>query len=439
MNKLTKKVIHVVSIVDYKTLEKYLEDMALKGWLIEKYNTFTMEFRKIEPTKYRFNVSLFYNASPFDYPDEEDTKSYQELCEESGWTLATSTKIFQIFYASAKENPVPIHTDPMEEYRIIKSTYFKTEFIGLISILLVFLSGFLNISRFDYTDLYSNIVIWSMITPFFMLIFILPYIYSMTYLLRAKNSVKNGGDLPKTSHRLAKIRGNGILILALIYLILTIVIILWQPGSNQIKYIYLLAFLPGIFGGVLGVLYVKFVKKRNRTRVKNIVVFIVSLVIIIVVSISLVFTLIGRYVIETDDDHERVPKEHKILRLSDLGINGEITSNHIWESSSFLVPVYHDYYEISGKKSIGTEYIIAKNETISSYIYEEILKECQGKSYRHVFKGDNKIWQADRVHYLDDDYSNVIIKKANVIVVLDGDFDFSDPTVIEVCRDLLAE
>ncbi|WP_432409344.1 DUF2812 domain-containing protein [Wukongibacter sp. M2B1] len=435
MDKLTKKVIHIVSIVDHKTLEKYLEDMALEGWLIKKYNTFTMEFRKIEPTRYKFNVSLFYNASPFDYPDEEGTKSYQELCEESGWTLAASTKIFQIFYAPAEEKPVPIHTDPMEEYRIIKSTYFKTEFISLIMLLLVSLSGFLNLARFDYTDLYNNMSLWNMLTPFIMFIFALPSLYSIFYLLKAKKSVKNGGNLTETSYRFAKIRGNGMLLFALMYLILTIIIVIWQPGLNQRRYISFLAFLPGIFGAVLGLWYVKFVKRKKRSRRKNIIIFIALLVITIVASTSLIFTLIGRSVDRAYDKHE--PKDSKVMTLSGLGIDEEIDRNHLRKEWSIFVPIYIDYYEVADKISISTEYIMARNETIASYIYEEILKECRKKSYKHVSKGDNEMWEADRIHYLDDDYYNVIIKRGNVIVVLEGDFDFSDTKVIEVCRALL--
>ncbi|WP_432664657.1 DUF2812 domain-containing protein [Wukongibacter baidiensis] len=439
MDKLTKKVIRVITIVDYKTLEKYFEDMALRGWLIEKYNTFTMEFRKIEPTKYKFNVSLFYNTLPFDYPDEEGTKSYQELCEESGWILATSTKVFQIFYVPAEENPIPIHTDPMEEYRIIKSTYFKTEFISLLSLLLVSLSGLLNIARFDYTSLYSNMYLWSMLTPLIMLIFASPAIYSIVYLIKAKKSVKSGGDLPETSYRFAKVRGNGMLLLALIYLILTILIVILEPALNHSRYISLLAFLPAIFGGILGLWYVKFVKRKKRSRRKNIVVFMALLVMTIVVSTSLIFTLIGRVVAKTDDSYGLDPRNYKAITLSDLGIYKNIERDHLWERGSIFVPVYFHYYERSGKTSISTEYIRARNEKISSYIYEEILKEYQDKSYKHVFKGDNKIWRADRIHYLDDDYDNVIIRKGNIIVVLEGDFDFSDSKVIEVCRDLLKE
>lgn len=437
MDKLTKKVIRIVSIIDYKTLEKYFEDMALKGWLIEKCNTFTMEFRKIEPTNYKFNVSLFYNTTLFDYPDEEGTKCYQELCEESGWTLAASSKIFQIFYAPAEENPVPIHTDPMEEYRIIKSTYFKTEFINLIFLLFISLSQLIHIARFDYTFLYSNIRLLSIVNPLILFIVALPSIYSIFYLIKAKKSVQDGGELPKTSYRLAKIMGNGTLILALIYLSLIIIILIWQPGLNQKVNTIFVAFLPAIFGGALGLWYVKFVKRRKRSRSKNIVAFIISSAIAILVSTSLIFTLIVRSTGKADNKHEFNPRDYKAIRLSDLGIDNDIDRDYLREKSSIFVPEYSRYYEASGKVDIRTEYIMAKNETISSYIYDEILKEYRDKSYKQVSEGDNKIWQADRVHYLDNDYDSVIIKKANVIAVLDGDFNFSDPKIIKVCKELL--
>ncbi|QZY57313.1 DUF2812 domain-containing protein [Crassaminicella profunda] len=438
MNKEKKKVPFCVSIVDYKALEKYLENMALKGWLIEKYNTFTIEFRKIKPAKYKFNVSLFYK-SPFEYSNEEKINTYQERYEELGWTFVKNKKVFQICYALEEVDLIPIEIDPVEEYKIMKSTFYKTEFISLISLLPVSLIGLSNIVRFDYTDLYRNMALWGMLTPLFMLMIIFPFIYNMFYLRKVKRQVIKGKGLPVSSWRAVKIKNKSMLFIGLIYLIFTILII-GQSISYQKNYIYLAGFLPAISGVIFAVWYKKFVKKRKRAIRKNIVMFIALLAITIALSISLVFGVMIKLV--SNHDKNRVKdavnfKDYKVITLSDLGVENEIIKNNLRKEGSIFVPEYYTYYEIADKKSIDTEYIKARNEKICNYIYDAMLKKMLSKSYNHVIKGDHKKWEVDEVYYLNDDYNYVMMKKDNVIVMLDGDFDFSDSEIIERCKKVL--
>jgi hypothetical protein len=243
--------------------------MALEGWLIEKFNTFTIEFRKVKPAKYKFNISLFYKH-PFEYSNEEKIKNDQEKYEELGWT---------------------------------------------------------------------------------------------------------------------------------------------------------------------------FVKKKKRSKKKNIVIFSLLLVITIAVSTSLTFGMIFKSITEDmDKEVEEVDlKGYKVLKLSDFGIDAHKIKNNLWKDSSIFVPVYCNYYEIANKKIIDTEYIKARNERICNYIYNEILKEKSSKSYYHITKGNPKKWEANEVHYFNDDYDHVMIKKENVIVIVEGDFDFSDTKVVEKCKKLLKE
>lgn len=439
MNKEKKKVFFSVSIVDYKTFEKYLESMALKGWLIEKYNTFTIEFRKVKPAKYKFNVSLFYNP-PFEYSNEEKFKNYQERYEELGWTFVKNKKLFQICYALEEDNPILINTDPIEEYKMRKSIFYKTELISLISIMFLSFIVLSNLTRFDYTFLYRNMTLWRMITPIFMLLMTLPYIYDLFFLMKVKRAVKEGKKFPITSYRTAKFKSNSILLIQLIYAVFTIGM-MGKSILDRGSYTYLIALLPAVSGILFALWYKKFVKKKKRSKKKNIVIFIVLAVITIVVSTSLTFGIIVKSIIgDTDKEVEKVDlKGYKVLTLSDFGIEADKIKNNLWKESSIFVPMYYDYYEIANKKSIDTEYIKARNERICNYIYGEILKEKSSKSYYHITKGNPKKWEADEVHYLSDDHNFVMIKKDHVIVILEGDFDFSDTKVIEKCKKLLKE
>lgn len=44
-----KRIPYVFTLLDYKAMGEYFEKQALKGWMIEKINPFTMEFKRIDP------------------------------------------------------------------------------------------------------------------------------------------------------------------------------------------------------------------------------------------------------------------------------------------------------------------------------------------------------------------------------------------------------
>jgi hypothetical protein len=47
---------------------------------------------------------------------------------------------------------------------------------------------------------------------------------------------------------------------------------------------------------------------------------------------------------------------------------------------------------------------------------------------------DKLVWNVDCGYYLKDDKSEVVIQSGNIIYFFDGDLDFSDKDIIEICR-----
>ncbi|MBR2028002.1 MAG: DUF2812 domain-containing protein [Oscillospiraceae bacterium] len=139
----TKRVFAQFTFFDRTGIQAFLEKQAQKGWILEKISSYGWKFRRTEPQKIHFSVTYFPEASIFDPVPGENQKSFWELCEHTGWKLASNNAQMQIFY-NETENPVPIETDPQTELETIdksaKKSYLPSFYIltacGVLQLLL---------------------------------------------------------------------------------------------------------------------------------------------------------------------------------------------------------------------------------------------------------------------------------------------------------------
>jgi len=99
---------------DQTAIQEKLENMAEKGWMLEKTGSFLWTYKRMEPKKLRFSVTYFPDASDFDPGPTDDELTKMDYCLQDGWTPVTSWGVMQIF---CNENPdaVPIETEPVAQ------------------------------------------------------------------------------------------------------------------------------------------------------------------------------------------------------------------------------------------------------------------------------------------------------------------------------------
>lgn len=450
MSKDTKKKIIFASIMDYKNSEKYFEKMAAKGWMISNIGKMFHIFKKIEPKDLDFNVSLFYKTSQFDYPDDTPYNDYENLCKESGWDLVFSNNIYQIFCKEKDSEALPIHTDSSEEYRIVKSIYIKTELFTVLLFLYMMFMGFNNIRKFNYEDILSNLSIFSLIFPFFVgIMFLTMIIPAGIWLLINRRNAMEGRELYFFSDRIIFFKRTIYNISMFFYIAFILYGIF---GNFSDGYVMLAAFIPVTLGAIVGGYCVKRFKTVKRTRKQNKVFFLVAVSITIIVSISSVMI----FVISTDrSSGEDLSNEGKrYLELSDFNSDAVAGRSHGRNKSSILVKEYRYHYETLARKagddelySVNTIYIEGKSEDISNFIFKDFMKDEEKYYYGYGYDNevdiefidyikpvDKVLWNADRGYYLKDDKSEVVIQSGNIIYFFDGDLDFSDETIVEICR-----
>jgi hypothetical protein len=116
---------------------EYLEEMAEKGWMIEKVGHYMAKFRAVEPKRLKFYVDVYEEGGPLTPEKTEESEEYRKLCQESGWTFITSLDYLQFFYADRDSEPVPIQTDEEIEQKIIEFTLWKKELFGIFMLLAI--------------------------------------------------------------------------------------------------------------------------------------------------------------------------------------------------------------------------------------------------------------------------------------------------------------
>ncbi|MBU5257173.1 DUF2812 domain-containing protein [Tissierella praeacuta] len=165
-----KRELFAFSASDISTMEEHFEEMAKKGWMLDKIGEYSIRYKRTKPQELKFCVDLLPKLSVFDYPHNEDVVRYRNLYINSGWNFLTASHKIQVFYSQKEDNLLPIQTDDRKKQSIInKSLLF--EIIVYIVCLFIFVRSSRSLFPVDYNRLKSNS---DMIITIMSLIFIIP-------------------------------------------------------------------------------------------------------------------------------------------------------------------------------------------------------------------------------------------------------------------------
>ena len=164
--KQTKRRMETLSFYDRTGVERHLEKMAAKGWMIDRVDTFGWRYRRLEPQQLRFAVTYFPKASEFDPGPTAGQQVYHAMSEQAGWRYAASWAQMQFFYTD-QPDAVPIETDPELELETIHAAMKK----GLLLPYGILLAIGLWWSAMLVHDLWSDpIGLFSSVTNLFLMV-----------------------------------------------------------------------------------------------------------------------------------------------------------------------------------------------------------------------------------------------------------------------------
>lgn len=130
-----KRQIEWLGFYNKAAIEKKMEAMAARGWLVEQPGNYIWRYRRIQPQKLHICVTYFPNASDFDPQPMSGQEEMEDFCARDGWKIAARWGQMQIFY-NDQPNPAPIETDPVTQVQTVCRAVKKMLFSQLFYVAL---------------------------------------------------------------------------------------------------------------------------------------------------------------------------------------------------------------------------------------------------------------------------------------------------------------
>ncbi|WP_313233084.1 DUF2812 domain-containing protein [Tissierella praeacuta] len=422
-----KRELFAFSASDISTMEEHFEEMAKKGWMLDKIGEYLIRYKRTKPQELKFCVDLLPKLSVFDYPHNEDVVRYRNLYINSGWNFLTASHKIQVFYSQKEDNLLPIQTDDRKKQSIInKSLLF--EIIVYIVCLFIFVRSSRSLFPVDYNRLKSNSdIVMTIMTP----IFIIPgvaYIFSHGFwIFRAKVAIKNGEKLPKINYKYLKFRTFSLLYPALLFAVLTIAALITDLINGNFQGAFSL--LPVVIGITAGTLFRKNKNKKKRSKDRNVVLFGV-LIVLVVIGVNIIIPKLY-----DAGETEELREGYKGLTLNDFN-QREIDYSNFYREGSILLPKISTYYEESSdgnRDYVRTQYIKAINNKMAKYVFDGMIEKDTKRYRRTAIPADMYYDYFDEAFFMDYDFTrSIILLKNNEIFYIDSKFDLSDKDNINI-------
>lgn len=413
---------------EHKSLEDYLEKMALKGWILENIKGYYLKFRKDTPKELRYSVDVLDSISFVDGKDTDRSLEYREYCEKVGWKFVCEKDKIQVYCSELNKERIDIHTDEVEKFNTVRKASLKYVLLNLITIICLLLGQYISTVGSDSGHFLANSLglgcfIFAII---FSLHEIMGLITFLIFNLKGKIAINNG---QKVSYNFKKI---SLIKRSMYFFMITILLIAWLSFAMEydisiLKIISILVFL------VLASNYIiDFIKNKN---IKNKKIIIQGAYLVLTLAIFFTITnMIFRDVFIKDynysdkmlnkvdnlkiEDFNDVSKEDSLYFRAEktpvaaylyYGDEGEknYLSYEIFESKYKWVVEYNFNKRIKFVNKIGVEYIEKKTSLpkgINVYMNEH--------GHRYTIISQNKMVEISSMDNVsEEELINVVYEK----------------------------
>ena len=189
-----KRRIELFSLYDHTNIEKHLEKMAAKGWMIDTIGTTLWRYKKIEPKKLKFSVVYYPKEVKEGAIISDDRQNFIDLCSSGGWNYVINSGKMHIF-STDDENAPPIDTDAPIQIECIHK-FAKTEIVyGYLFLIIacIFFSGFIIYELWKEpveTLKDATPIFW--LTPVTLIFSVFNVISYLNWYKKAKTAAENG-------------------------------------------------------------------------------------------------------------------------------------------------------------------------------------------------------------------------------------------------------
>ena len=391
-----------LTYTDFGLVEKWYEDMAKKGWQIEKIILpFIHKFKRAKPKEVHYKISLAPNEGTFSAFSKEELGDFDQMAGGLGWQLVDRTFNLNI-YRLDPGSPDSLYNDGMEEIQVLnKGVKGELLSISLSTLILGILHLLISSGFFSSEIYYSNYPIFMAPASMLLFIFCLLSLGDHIYFRRRNKQARDLGDLKFS--RLSFSRP--FVFLVFISFVLVLVAIgstFLIPGEASNGLVVLLSLLPTLF--ILGTVY--FFRKKIKTMNikkgnKKLILFGLILLMILATN-AFNFFLVNHLPGQSQRQEENLGNFSK-----KMGRRSFLTKSHAYYSSK--------------DQDLEVDKTVAKSRGLAEDLFARIVKNARNHPYRGAYVKDlSKSYPYDKTYSLakEDDY---VILHHDVVLEVNGD------------------
>ena len=392
-----------LTYTNFGLFEKWYEDMAKKGWQIEKIIfPFIHKFKKAEPEDVRYKVSLGPNEGSFSAFSKDELRDFDEMAGDFGWHLVDRTFNINI-YKLDEGSRDSLYNDGKDEIEILNKG-MRGEIISfsINFIVFAFLSFFL-ISQFLSSNIfYSNYTIF--MGPACLLFLLLDALALGDYIFFKKRN-RDAKDIKEIKFSRLTFSKAFVLIFYIPFILMVIAFTsdFLLPNDGSSDRTHLISLLPTLIMLSFIYLYRKKIKAMNIKRKEKKFILISMVVLISLITNVFIFTLIDKFSTANEIESQVV---------------GDFVKTR--ERRSFLTESC-DYYS-SEKNKLGIRKTVVKSQDLAENLFERRLKNSMKDPYRTDYVKDiSEAYPYDRT-YITSDQEDYLILYKNVVLEVNGNF-----------------
>ena len=445
----TKRVFWGFLPLDYKAIETYLEEMAEKGWMLEKVGAWAAKFRAIEPQKLKFYIDVFKEGGPLAPENTKEAEEYRNLCLESGWSFITSRDYLQFFYAEGDDNLTSIQTDEVLEQKIVESTLWRGQLISVIICTIFAIKAMSLYFPPRYKFLLSFVGVAGMLLfPLLFISVILPAAYDLIRTLRARRNINRG--LPIEKPTLEGARKRMMALHGPTFVIGVIIALAIITDSFFRPQVVAMSLAGPIIGMVIG-LILRYIIKRKATDKKDSVLYVTFAILGVLFFSAIANPLLSGIGVGSSYKRDIIPEGYPAITMSDL-LEGSQQGTSVYSEfnagMSPIIPKHYSYLEtwdVNGtNENIRVKYYKTIHPRFAEIIFNGITAELREGIkwkdmilFRKTIISDDEmknLWNVNNLA-LTEARDEIIIQKGNIVVHLSGNIDFENRHVRELIID----
>ena len=393
-----------LTYTNFGLVGKWYEDMAKKGWQIEKIILpFIHKFKKAEPEDVRYKISIAPNEGSFSAFSKDELRDFDEMAKDFGWHLvyrAFNMNIYKLDEGSQDS----IYNDGKEEIEILKKGV-RGEIISFIInfIVLGFLAFFVSSQFFSKEIFYSNYLIFMGPAAILLFLFDALALGDCIFFKKRNKDVKSISQIKFSRFTFSKA------FVLLFYIPLILIVLAFTsdfllPSGDSSGANMIISLFPTLIMCAFIFFYRKKVKVMNIKKDEKKLIFISMIVLIFLFINILTFTLIDKFTTANKIEVQRV---------------GDFIKTR--ERRSFLTESCDNYF--SEKKDLGIRKTVVKSEDLATNLFERILKNSMKHPYRADYVKDiSETYPYDRT-YITSDQEDYLILYKNVVLEVSGNLE----------------